>query len=386
MKSIIICVGLGYGDEGKGAFVNYKCSMAKRPMVVRFNGGHQVGHTVVAKGKRHIFSNFGSGTFQGTPTFWSRFCTVSPTGVFKEGRVLRDMGINPVIYYDAEAMVTTPFDIIQNQNLENTFHHGSVGVGFGQTIQRNEDMYHLYMRDLLYPEIRDQKHKNIISRYYRLTFDPEFKTNQNKVTKKLYNEFLEACDDLVIRYQIRNGLKGLYDYDFIFEGSQGIMLDQNYGFFPNVTRSNCTTKNALELIKEIETGLSTKLNIQTYYVTRAYQTRHGNGPITNESLDTSYIKDNPLETNVGGYQGEFRKSVLDLDLLKYAVECDKYHNSIGRKNMVITCLDQVPEKIPVTKKGELHHIRFNEIGNYCGVSFKFPCYSDIGYQFTMDKF
>jgi len=129
-----------------------------------------------------------------------------------------------------------------------------------------------------------------------------------------------------------------------------------------------------------------KNSVKTYYVTRAYQTRHGNGPMTNEGMDISYIKENPLETNINdGFQGEFRKSPLDLDLLKYAVECDGYHNPLSRKNIVITCLDQVPEDIPVTIGGKLETVKFNEIGSYCGINFKFPCYSDTGYQFTVEN-
>jgi len=372
---ILIVLGLGFGDEGKGAFVNYLCSQEKNPMVVRFNGGHQVGHTVVIGNKRHVFSNFGSGTLRDVPTFWSKFCTVSPTGVLKEGTVLREMGLNPVVYYDSNSMVTTPFDILQNHKNENENNHGSVGVGFGQTIQRNEDKYHLYMRDLLYPEIRDQKLKNIIDKYYGLNFDPT-KPHQNTTTRKIYIDFLVACDDLVTRYRIRDGLKGLHDHNFIFEGGQGIMLDMDYGFYPNVTRSNCTAKNALELIKEIDF----RANIRTYYVTRAYQCRHGNGHMTNTELDTSYIIDNPNETNIQGFQGEFRKSVLDLDMVKYAVECDRYENPNTRRDIVVTCLDQVPEDIPVTIGGDSGTVKFNEIGTYCGIDSKHGTWSDEGFK------
>ena len=176
-KNVSIVLGTVFGDEGKGAMVNFLAKDAKKPLIIRFNGGHQVGHqTVLEDGTRHVFSNFGSGTLQGAPTYWSRFCTVSPTGLMKEGRILREMGLNPVVYFDANAMITTPFDILRNIDMDDQTKHGSVGVGFGQTIQRNEDKYHLYVRDLKYPEIRDTKLKNIINKYYRFNFDPT-KTN-----------------------------------------------------------------------------------------------------------------------------------------------------------------------------------------------------------------
>jgi adenylosuccinate synthase len=378
---VSIVLGLGFGDEGKGSFVNYLCSKAKNPLVVRFSGGHQVGHTVVVDDKRHVFSNFGSGTLIGVPTYWSEFCTLSPTGILKEGNALREMGITPKLFINANAMVTTPFDILQNHRLEEKNNHGSVGVGFGTTIQRNEDHFHLYARDLLYPKIRDEKLWLIINTYYKLNFNPK-EEHQHATTKRLYNDFLLACDDLVSRYQIVNNFVGLLDHEFIFEGSQGIMLDTDYGFFPHVTRSNTTSKNVFELMRKYNLPGE---DIQTFYITRAYQTRHGNGYMTNIGMDTSYIKENPKETNVEGFQGEFRKTVLDLDLLKYAFECDKYHNPVSRKGIVITCLDQVPENIPVTIGGNLCTVKFNEIGKYCGISFKYPCYSDTGYKFTIEN-
>lgn len=383
MSKIHIILGCLYGDEGKGSFVNYLCSQAKNPLVVRFSGGHQVGHTVVIGEKRHIFSNFGSGTLQDVPTYWSEHCTVSPTGILKEGDVLRELGIEPKLILNANAMVTTPFDILQNHRLEDKNHHGSVGVGFGTTIQRNEDHYHLYVRDLLYPEIRKEKLRLIYNNYYGFNFNPE-EANQNQTTRKMYDDFLKSCDDLVNRYEIVNDFTGLLDHDLIFEGSQGIMLDANYGFFPHVTRSNTVSTNAIDLINTYRLPIS---SATTYYVTRAYQTRHGNGYMTNEGLNTTYIKENPKESNVTGFQGKFRKSVLDLDMLKYAINCDRYHNpdNFSTKKIVITCLDQVPEDIPVTINGDLGTVKFEDIGNYCGIKHNFPVYSDTGFQFNNDK-
>lgn len=383
MSKIHIVLGCLFGDEGKGSFVNYLCSQAKNPLVVRFSGGHQVGHTVVIGDKRHVFSNFGSGTLQGVPTYWSEHCTVSPMGILKEGEALRDLGIEPKLILNANAMVTTPFDILQNHRLDNKNKHGSVGVGFGTTIQRNEDYYHLYIRDLLYPEIRKEKLRLIINNYYKLNFNP-FDAYQNKTTRKLYVDFLKACDDLISKYNIVDDFTGLLDNELIFEGSQGIMLDTNYGFFPHVTRSNTVSKNAIELTETYRLPIS---SATTYYVTRAYQTRHGNGHMTNEGLDTNYINDNPKETNVMGFQGEFRKSVLDLDILKYAVSCDKYYNpdNFSTKKMVITCLDQVPENIPVTINCKLETVKFEGIGDYCGIKHIFPVYSDTGFKLNDDK-
>lgn len=76
---ISIVLGSFMGDEGKGQTVHNIC--AKNPensLVIRFSGGHQVGHTVKYGDLMHTFSNFGSGTLLGVPTYWSEYCTVDP--------------------------------------------------------------------------------------------------------------------------------------------------------------------------------------------------------------------------------------------------------------------------------------------------------------------
>lgn len=373
MKINIIC-GLGFGDEGKGATVNWLAKKNPNSIVIRMNGGHQVGHTVVNQGVNHVFSNFGSGTFQNCPTYWSEFCTVNPMGVYKESLVLESLGIKPVNIYNANVMITTPFDVFKNQKLEKINQHGSVGVGFGQTIQRNEDYFHLYVRDLLYPSIRDAKLNNIQNIYYQMNYNSNDNDNPNTFTnrmKKIMDDFIIACDNLIEKYSIVDNINELLGelpyYDIIFEGGQGILLDQHYGFFPNVTRSNTTSKNAFDIIQNNNIVYN---SIDTYYITRAYQTRHGNGYMTNENLDKSFIRDNPTETNIsGGFQGDFRKTVLDLDLLNYAISCDKFHNLSSNKNLVITCLDQVPVKFPVTYKGKIIEISPEEFKNYLNLEF-----------------
>lgn len=376
--SINIVLGTLFGDEGKGTVVNWLAEQMHNPIVVRFNGGHQAGHTVVHNGILHIFSNFGSATLQGVPTYWSKYCTVDPIGVQKEGDVLREHGAEPMLYLDEEAMITTPFDILQNLRHDSREKHGSVGVGFGQTVKRNEEYFHLYVRDLKHPKIFEEKLRLIKENYY---FDIPFPRDINE----LIGKFKLACEELMDRYTIVNSLDGLHDYNLIFEGAQGIMLDQHYGFFPHVTRSNTTSKNALEIIK----SLGYKPNIDTFYVTRAYQTRHGNGYMTNEDMDTSYINNKKYETNKDdGVQGKFRKSPLDLDMLHYALMCDGYHNPNTQKHMMVTCLDQVPEKFPVTLGGkviDLYKEDWRTIPSFLHIHSSWGSYGQEGEFYTNHK-
>lgn len=344
MKNKII-IGLGFGDEGKGLVTDYLCSKSKtNPIVIRFSGGHQVGHTVVSDFTRHVFSNFGSGTFRGVPTYWSKFCTVEPIGLLNELDVLLSEGISPLLYIDEKCPITTPYDILSNQM---EYSNGSVGVGFGETIDRELHLYSLTFFDLFYPEILESKVEKIKEYYY----DKWEKKNENKAWSfRLYNinPFLEDCRKLINTINIVKTDQTPRGYDErIYEGSQGLLLDQHYGFYPNVTWSNTGTKNIKELYDQFYK------DSEIYLVTRAYQTRHGNGFMTNEQISHN-IKENPLETNKSHkYQGEFRRTLLDVSLLEYAINKDDYIRNTENKILVITCLDHIETDYRFTYKGDI---------------------------------
>lgn len=326
-------VGLGFGDEGKGKVTDFLCSRNSDPIVARFSGGQQAGHMVMKEGHSHVFSNFGSGTLKYIPTYWSKYCTVDPVGIVNEYQILKDKGYNPELFIDPRCPITTPFDKLCNQNSSLINKNGSCGVGVGTTFKREENFYSLLFEDLFFPSIVEMK-LNLIRDYYCY--------NINDVTDKFLEDFLYCCKFIRSKnFIFKRNQKIITDYfSIIFEGSQGLLLDQHYGFFPHCTPSNVGTKNIIEIGYEPEVWL----------VTRAYQTRHGNGPMTNE--DREFKINNKYEHNTTHeYQGEFRTSMLDLDLLKYAIMKDEYIN-IHRDNLVINHLDCL-EEFKLTHKGEL---------------------------------
>jgi len=311
----MIVLGLGYGDEGKGLTTSYLCSKTENPIVVRFNGGQQAGHTVVYNGKRHVFSSFGSGSLQGVPTYWSQFCTFYPPSFLREYELLD----NPKIYVHPLCHITTPFDVERNKYLEVSNKHGSVGMGFGATLERSEKYYKLFVQDLFFPDILEAKLKSI-AKYYNDLIGVYPAANLE------VEEFMKCAEEVTKIINIKPIEK---KYTPIFEGAQGILLDMDFGFFPHVTRSNTTSKNALSIAKSEE----------VYYVTRSYLTRHGNGPLLGESK--LHLLNNENETNKSHmYQGEFRTAPLNTELINYALLCDSYFSHGLKKNLVITCLDQ----------------------------------------------
>lgn len=312
---MIAVIGLGFGDEGKGLVTDYLCSTEQNvKAVARFSGGQQAGHTVYkddCSNESHVFSNFGSGSFRNIPTYWMKYCTIDPDGILNEFNMLKYKGINPKLFIHPKCPVTTPYDKFYNQNDDQMKNNGTCGVGVGATWQREKNRYSLLYEDLFSKQILKIK-LNQIKDYYK---------SGNGIN---INNFINNC---LIVYNLFDVESYIDARKVIFEGSQGLLLDQDIGFFPHVTRSNTGSKNLKNFIDKY------------YAVTRAYQTRHGNGPMTNTDIPFE-IKYNPMETNKKHlYQGEFKISVLDLDLLIYGIKKD----GLKLDNLVITCLDQMIE-------------------------------------------
>ena len=330
MKQTYIVLGAGFGDEGKGLVTNHLCEINDNPLVVRFSGGHQAGHTVIVDGLKHVFTNFGSGTLQNVPTYWSNYCTFDPVTFMREHKILTAHGKKPKIYIHGLAPVTTPFDKAHN---DKSIHqgHGTCGLGVGSTFQRQENFYRLTVVDLVNPFVFNEKYEQI-KKYY-----------QDQEIHGIKEGFIEAVEE--VKTLIKNSSliitkneTFLHEYEtVIFEGSQGIMLDQHVGIFPHVTRSHTTSKNAMSIIRRNELPVP-----EVCYVTRSYQTRHGEGPMSNTDKSFDHIELNPLETNVDNkYQGKFRTTMLDLDLLLHAINADGYnHKGAYQRSLYVTCMDQ----------------------------------------------
>jgi len=323
MSLAYILAGLGFGDEGKGSITEFLCARDKADLVVRYNGGAQAAHNVVADdGRHHTFSQFGSGTLQGAKTYLSRFMIVDPLALLKEAKHLEEIGVsNPfeLLSVDRECPVITPFHIIANLAKEHArghFRHGTCGMGVGETVvdwmDHPQDVP--LVGDILNPVkfarkmrfIRDLKHD-------QLMHNPAYceVANEVKVGPLIdrYSEFARrVC--VVGRNFLKNtnALKNTV----VFEGAQGVLLDQDFGFQPHTTWSNTTFENANTLLDEA--GFSG--DIVRMGITRSYQTRHGQGPMPTECAMSNREQHNDSRNE----QGEFRNGWLDMTLMRYAID------------------------------------------------------------------
>jgi len=343
---ISIVLGSQFGDEGKGATVNWLTQDESLALVVRFNGGHQAGHNVVFDGKSHIFSSFGAGTLNGTSTFWSKYCTIFPPGFNVEYDSLIKKEITPSMFVDPMCPITTPFDINWNQWENSSSGHGSCGVGFGKTIWRHETLdhsYRIFAKDLKYEWILREK----LNAMKALTLtNGRSDVNIDSFLKSV-KIFLER-----ITFQTEEEIFNRYSWEHIvFEGAQGILLDREHGIFPHVTRSHCTSKNAFEIVERNLPFKNHVADLTIYYISRCYQTRHGNGPLFGEgSLNMDCLQNLENETNVNNeFQGEFRYAPFYFPNLDYAIETDSQYNFQfePKRIKIITCMDQIKGEIPI---------------------------------------
>jgi len=345
-----VVIGAQFGDEGKGLLTDYLAAREAGPLVVRFNGGAQAGHTVVAPdGRRHVFSHFGSGTFAGAPTFLSRFFVANPTLFVAEATRLAAMGYRPEVLIDRACLVTTPFDMLINQAVElarGTSRHGSCGVGFGETIERCLDpAFSLTVADLIdehglarrLDAIRTSWVPARLARLGITTLDDSWKPFLE--TDLVVGRWLD--DVAVFRRHIREAslVEASRARGLVFEGAQGLLLDQDMGCFPYVTRSHTGLKNAVALASEIDLD-----GLDVVYVTRCYLTRHGAGPLHGE-LAAPPVPGFADETNrPHPFQGSLRFAYLDVDALARQIAVDLAHGDPivdVRRTVGITCLDQI---------------------------------------------
>lgn len=353
MKAYLVA-GLAYGDEGKGATVDYLVRSRNSKLVVRYNGGAQALHNVVLKdGRHHCFSQFGSGTFvPGVYTFLSKYVLVNPFNMLKEEQHLKEVGIKNALirtFIDEDACIITPFHKALNRLREYSRKkvHGSCGEGIGET--RNFQLKYgekvLYAKDLTDPlrtaeklqfiqklclERAERKRWLIYKKEHQPEVDRIFSLFQSSSEAfriaRDYKDFEQAA--IISPTRIINQL---HDHsDIIFEGAQGVLLDEKYGEPQHNTWTDCTFTNAEKIIAEI----STQVTSVRVGVLRSYFTRHGEG---NFNEDSSMNFPEPHNSHPS-FQGRFRIGKFDPVKVKYALDC------LGGVDMVaLNHLDLQPE-------------------------------------------
>jgi adenylosuccinate synthase len=388
-RSAHAIIGANWGDEGKGLAVDaisHRLAVDHDDVVVvRSNGGAQAGHGVQQPdGRRHVFHHIGAGTFAGAATHLSQHFVAHPMVLQNEIQDLTNLNAAPRrVTIDPRAPVTTPWDMAINQALElqrSGAKHGSTGLGFGETLERHENPFPGFRfsaadlwSDELNSKIASIMHHWMPARLAELGIDIEASPLADILSGRtnMKEQFLSDC------HAFRNTVSLMDDAELgqsdalVFEGAQGLQLDQDYGAFPHVTRSYTGLRNMLSIAAEA--GIE---EIAPHYMTRAYATRHGAGPLPHEVLDAgghgriSWANVVDLTNAPNGWQGTIRHAALDLDLMRDTIARD-VNLAEGTGVMIdetigITCMDQVNGRTLVYQNGALRAIDFDDVVDAIG--------------------
>lgn len=386
-RQVWVVFDLGFGDAGKGATVDFLARECGADLVVRYHGGAQAGHNVVtADGRHHTFSQFGAGSFvPGTRTLLGPEFVLHPGALLLEARRLRELGVSDALArtsLDERALVITPFQQAVGRLRELRRYerpHGTCGVGLGETVRdalagqpdlvRARD---LADADRLRDKLRSQRARQL-ARWeqsgdklpgdglpddeQRAAAELELDLLRDaSAVERTLDVFLSVARQLEIHEPQRT--RGYLESagNIIFEGAQGVLLDQDYGFHPYTTWSDCTPRGALRLLD----GLPAR--IVRLGVLRAYMVRHGPGPFPTHDPRWDATLPEPHNDD-HGWQGVFRRGPLDCVLLRYALRA-----SGGADGLALNCLDQVGAEAAVceryeTPAGAIERLEMPEPGN-----------------------
>ena len=384
MRDIKIVIGANFGDEGKGLMTDYFCHQAEQRnencIVVLHNGGAQRGHTVTTPtGIKHVFHHFGSGTFCGADTYCSKDFILNPMVLHQEFDELNELGYVPKVYIHPLCQISTPFDMILNQIIEehrSGNRHGSCGMGIYETLLRaKEDKYSILFGELLF--LTDEQIRNrlcmIRDEWVKTRFrmeDIEFISEEwaNIInSSSLIDHYLvdlKFMRDVSVKTNnsVLSGYKNI-----VLEGGQGLLLDQNNtDYFPHLTPSNTGCKNPLEIISK---SFSNKENIkiEVCYVTRTYLTRHGAGLLDNECKREDINKDMFDQTNLPNpHQGTLRYGhLITSDLISRISEDFKIFSNQYPFNLTCSlAITHLNEYID----DEVWNVNYQFKKSYCGYS------------------
>jgi adenylosuccinate synthase len=336
MSDAWVVIDLGFGDAGKGAVTDWLVRSRDVPLVVRHHGGAQAGHNVVTPdGRHHTFSQFCAGTFAGAEGLLGPQFLLHPGAMEVEAAHLAPrIGGDPFArtWVAGVARVITPYQQAAGrlwERLRGEGAHGTCGVGVGGCVGdalsypgevvRAEDLAdRARVRAILVAQ-RERHHEALRAAGAEElgVFRDDDVLERTLASWARIAPRLRLVDDGEARALVARAPR------VVFEGAQGVLLDEVWGFHPHTTWSDCTAGAADALLGGRP---ATRLG-----VVRSYATRHGPGPFPTEGARDVHEPHNDDH----GWQGRFRVGALDGVLLRYAVEVVG-----GVDGIVVTHLDQ----------------------------------------------
>ncbi|MDO6354897.1 adenylosuccinate synthase [Caloramator sp. CAR-1] len=341
----LVVIGAQWGDEGKGKITDFLAEGAD--VVVRYQGGNNAGHTVIANDKKYKLHLIPSGIL-----YDDKLCiigngvVIDPKALLDEIEYLKNEGIrvdNKKLLISDRAHVIMPYhkkiDALSEKK-RGSKDIGTTGKGIGPCYTDKHERTGIRICDLLNKEVFYERLKTNLEVKNRLI--REIYEDEEMNFDEIYNTYIEYAEKLkdfitdtsVVLYDnIKEGKKVL------FEGAQGTLLDIDYGTYPYVTSSHPIAGGVC-----IGSGIGPTMIDRVVGVCKAYTTRVGKGPFPTELFDEigDYIREKGFE--YGTTTGRARRcGWLDLVILKYAARIS------GLTSLAITKIDTLAglEKIKV---------------------------------------
>jgi adenylosuccinate synthase len=304
MAKNVVVVGTQWGDEGKGKIVDWLTDHAQG--VVRFQGGHNAGHTLVIGGKKTVLHLVPSGILRdGVTCYIGNGVVLSPDALMHELDELAAAGV------DAEARLkiseACPLILPYHQALDvareaakGAKKIGTTGRGIGPTYEDKVARRGLRLQDLLRPKRFAEKLAEVLD-YHNFVLK-----NYLGADTVDFQQVLDGAMAVAPRLtkMVADVPRALYDAhnagaNLLFEGAQGTLLDIDHGTFPYVTSSNCVAGAAAA-----GAGVGPGMLHYVLGITKAYTTRVGGGPFPTELYD-AVDKQDPVGKHMATKGHEF---------------------------------------------------------------------------------
>ena len=334
MGQSVVVLGAQWGDEGKGKIVDLLTE--EIGAVVRFQGGHNAGHTLVINGKKTVLHLIPSGILRdNVHCYIGNGVVCSPEALIEEVEMLEKNGIDVKgrLTLSEACPLILPHHVALDHAREAAKGAGKIGTtgrGIGPAYEDKIARRAIRMQDLLHRERFAAKLGEVLD-YHNYVLKHYFKWETVDFHKTL-DQAMELAEK--IKPMIGDVPRRLYDANkrgenLLFEGAQGTLLDIDHGTYPFVTSSNCTAGGA-----STGSGMGPSSMHYILGITKAYTTRVGSGPFPTELFDDNgkWLAEKGHE--VGATTGRARRcGWFDAAALKRSIQIN------GLTGMCITKLD-----------------------------------------------
>ncbi|HEX4883301.1 MAG TPA: adenylosuccinate synthase [Casimicrobiaceae bacterium] len=341
MGKNVVIIGTQWGDEGKGKIVDWLTEQAKG--VVRFQGGHNAGHTLVIAGRKTVLRLIPSGVLRpNVAVLIGNGVVLSPSALLQEIRELEAAGVDvrSRLVVSPACPLVLPSHVALDQARESSAGSkiGTTGRGIGPAYEDKIARRALRVQDLLDPERFAEKlaklleyHNFVLTKYWRVDAVPFERTRDEALAQA--REIAPMVGDVsaTINAMRRRG------ESLVFEGAQGALLDVDHGTYPYVTSSNCLAGAAAP-----GSGIGPKLLDYVLGIVKAYTTRVGGGPFPTELTDAVGAGLAQRGNEFGSVTGRPRRcGWLDIPLLRRSFELNGVDGMCIMKLDVLDGMDEL---------------------------------------------